>query len=149
MNRKIPNHFNFIFMEYNYDYRKYKTNMICRFDGLCWDEEHRKGMNYEDYKKNKQNKNTDFWIEFTIKENIWVYKTINIFVHLWDFSDDYEIKVNTKSLANMFDEYETRDFLERRNLVNYIKDELNYHCGIVDEFLTEKIIQTLCKEMIV
>ena len=136
-------------MEYNYDYSKYKTNMICRFDGLCWDEEHRKGMNYEDYKKNKQNKNTDFWIEVTIKENIWVYKTINIFVHFWDFSDDYEIKVNTKSLAYMFDEYETRDFLERRNLMNYIKDELNYHCGIVDEFLTEKIIQTLCKEMIV
>lgn len=138
-------------MEYNYDYdySKYKTNMICRFDGLCWDEEHRKGMNYEDYKKNKQNKNTDFWIEFTIKENIWVYKTINVFVHFWDFSDDYDIKVNTKSSAYMFDEYETRDFLERRNLVNYIKDELNYHCGIVDEFLTEKIIQTLCKEMIV
>lgn len=136
-------------MEYNYDYSKYKTNMICRFNGLCWDEEHRKGMNYEDYKKNKQNKNTDFWIEFTIKENIWVYKTINVFVHFWDFSDDYEIKVNTKSSAYMFDEYETRDFLERRNLVNYIKDELNYHCGIVDEFLTEKIVQTLCKEMIV
>lgn len=136
-------------MEYNYDYSKYKTNMICRFDGLCWDEEHRKGMNYEDYKKNKQNKNTDFWIEFTVKENIWVFKTINVFVHFWDFSDDYEIKVNTKSSAYMFDEYETRDFLERRNLVNYIKDELNYHCGIVDEFLTEKIIQTLCKEMIV
>lgn len=69
-------------MEYNYVHIKYKTNMICRFDGLCWDEEHRKGMNYEDYK-------------------------------------------------------------------NYIKDELNYHCGIVDEFLTEKIIQTLCKEMII
>lgn len=136
-------------MEYNYDYSKYKTNMICRFNGLCWDEEHRKGMNYEDYKKNKQNKNTDFWIEFTIKENIWVYKTINVFVHFWDFSDDYDIKVNTKSSAYMFDEYETRDFLERRNLVNYIKDELNYHCGIVDEFLTEKIVQTLCKEMIV
>lgn len=136
-------------MEYNYDYSKYKTNMICRFNGLCWDEEHRKGMNYEDYKKNKQNKNTDFWIEFTIKENIWVYKTINIFVHFWDFSDDYEIKVRTKSSAYMFDEYETRDFLERRNLVNYIKDELNYHCGIVDEFLTEKIIQALCEEMIV
>lgn len=138
-------------MEYNYDYdySKYKTNMICRFNGLCWDEEHRKGMNYEDCKKNKQNKNTDFWIEFTIKENIWVYKTINVFVHFWDFSDDYEIKVNTKSSAYMFDEYETRDFLERRNLVNYIKDELNYHCGIVDEFLTEKIVQTLCKEMIV
>lgn len=136
-------------MEYNYDYSKYKTNMICRFDGLCWDEEHRKGMNYEDYKKNKQNKNTDFWIEFTVKENIWVYKTINVFVHFWDFSDDYDIKVNTKSSAYMFDEYETRDFLERRNLVNYIKDELNYHCGIVDEFLTEKIVQTLCKEMIV
>lgn len=135
-------------MEYNYDYSKYKTNMICRFDGLCWDEEHRKGMNYEDYKKNKQNKNTDFWIEFTIKENIW-YKTINVFVHFWDFSDDYEIKVNTKSSDYMFDEYETRDFLERRNLVNYIKDELNYHCGVVDEFLTEKIVQTLCKEMIV
>lgn len=136
-------------MEYNYDYSKYKTNMICRFNGLCWDEEHRKGMNYEDYKKNKQNKNTDFWIEFTIKENIWVYKTINVFVHFWDFSDDYDIKVNTKSSSYMFDEYETRDFLERRNLVNYIKDELNYHCGIVDEFLTEKIVQTLCKEMIV
>lgn len=136
-------------MEYNYDYSKYKTNMICQFDGLCWDEEHRKGMNYEDYKKNKQNKNTDFWIEFTIKENIWVYKTINVFVHFWDFSDDYEIKMNTKSSVFMFDEYETRDFLERRNLVNYIKDELNYHCGIVDEFLTEKIVQTLCKEMIV
>lgn len=136
-------------MEYNYDYSKYKTNMICRFDGLCWDEEHRKGMNYEDYKKNKQNKNTDFWIEFTIKENIWVFKTINVFVHFWDFNDDYEIKVRTKSTAYMFDEYETHDFLERRNLVNYIKDELNYHCGIVDELLTEKIIQTLCKEMIV
>lgn len=136
-------------MEYNYDYSKYKTNMICRFNGLCWDEEHRKGMNYEDYKKNKQNKNTDFWIEFTIKENIWVYQTINIFVHFWDFYNDYEIKGNTKSSAYMFDEYETRDFLERKNLVNYIKDELNYHCGIVDEFLTEKIIQALCEEMIV
>lgn len=134
-------------MEYNYDYGKYKTNMICRFDGLCWDEEHRKGMNYEDYKKNKQNKNTDFWIEVTIKEK-WAFKTINIFVHFWDFSDDYEISVNTKSYAYMFDEYET-NFLERRNLVNYIKDELNYHCGIVDEFLTEKIISTLCKEIIV
>lgn len=136
-------------MEYNYDYSKYKINMICRFDGLCWDEEHRKGMNYEDYKKNKQNKNTDFRIEVTIKENIRVFKTINMFVHFWDFSDDYEIKVNTKFSAYMFDAYEAWDFFERRNLVNYIKDELNYHCGIVDEFLTEKIIHTLCREMFV
>lgn len=71
------------------------------------------------------------------------------FVHFWDFCNDCETKVNTESPAIVSDGHETRDFLERRNLVNHMKDELNCHCGTVDEFLTEKIIQTLCKEMIV
>lgn len=130
----------------------YKTNTVCRFGGPCWTEKKKNGFRYEDYISDPKLNNTDFTVDFTLKENRIVkprFWNVVIDVHFWKFPDDIEYKIAVKLNGNLYIEPESDvpGFLYDRNVKNYIKDELEYHCGINDETMAEKIVSFIADEL--
>lgn len=133
-----------------------KTNIICRFNGLTWDDQQRKGISYEEYMKNERNKNSDFTIDLSLfTRNEYSYRkmvdTVYLTVHFSEFPNDYTINTSTDQSYSIFfeDEEEVKNFLYEYNITQYIKDELNYWCGETESDLMDKIISVLVETMVV
>lgn len=112
------------------------ANVICRFDG-----------NQNDFK------NTNFNIEIGFKKRgIYYnrpYSTVYVFVHFYD-KNDFIIYSDSR-VYDTFLEYtddNTIDiFLYDKNIMQYIKDELVFLCGIEDEKLLNSIQDKLREEL--
>lgn len=112
------------------------ANVICRFDG-----------NQNDFK------NTNFNIEIGFrKRGIYhnkPYSTVYISVHFYD-KNDFIIYSDSRvydTFLEYTDDNTIDNFLYDKNIMQYIKDELVFLCGIEDEKLLNSIQDKLREEL--
>ena len=129
------------------------VNTICKFDGICWDDQNRKHIDYESYLNNPKNQNSVFSIEIGIKKprtrfNIPI-NTINIELHFYKFYDDWQIKSESVEYdcLDFESDRQFNDFIYDNNIIRYIKDELAFWCGIYDDKIIDTIYNTISKEL--
>lgn len=139
--------------QYDRKKKNINVNTICRFDGICLDDWNRKHIDYESYSNNKNNQNTTFSIEIGIRKfgkiSNHPINTIKIDLHFWKFNDEWEIKSSStkyESLLSSMSYRQLNDFIYENNIMQYIKDELSFWCGIYDDKIIDEIYSHLLKE---
>ncbi len=129
------------------------ANTVCKFDGICWDDWNRKHIDYESYSSNRKNQNTTFSIEIGIrktgtKKNTPI-STINIDIHFWKFNNDWEISSKSTEYEQWTFASQRRfnDFVYENSIMQYIKDELAFWCGIYDDKMIDSIYDSIKNEV--
>ena len=110
----------------------YSVNTVCRYDGICWNDWRSKHLNAESYRENPKNDNTDFTIEIGIKNHGKPAATVYVTVHFWNFDDDWDTEATSEiyNMPSFESDREFNDFLYENNIMQYIKDEFDFWCGI-------------------